>query len=62
MTHLVDTLSAEVLLFLASGPHSSDDLLAFVVTTTGDPDLEWAEVVQLLLQPLATAGMIEAVS
>ena len=62
MTHLVDPVSAEVLLFLASGPHTQDALRSFVANLVGDRDLTWPEVEVSWLQPLADAGMIEAVS
>lgn len=61
MTHLVDPVSAEVLLFLASGPHSDDAVLKFVARAVGDDALSWPELEESLLRPLVQEGMIEAI-
>lgn len=60
MTHLVDPVSAEVLLFLSSGPHSESALLAHVITVVGDPEITWVDIESVLLRPLVQEGMIEA--
>lgn len=61
MTHLVDPVSAEVLLFLASGPHSQEAVLSHVAGLVGDDQLAWADVEVPLLAPLVQEGMIEAI-
>lgn len=61
MTHLVDPVSAEVLLFLASGPHPQAAVQAHAAGLLNDPDLIWAELEASILRPLMQEGMIEAI-
>lgn len=61
LTHLVDPVSAEVLLFLAAGPHPQETVRLFVANLVGDPELAWDEVSESLLLPLIEQGMIEAI-
>lgn len=61
MTHLVDPMSAEVLLFLASGQQTQAAVLAFVRQHLQSPEITWEELEGSILVPLMREGMIEAI-
>ena len=62
MTHLVDPVSAEVLLYLAGGERTPESIQSFVARLVGSPEPSWGEIEALLLRPLEAAGMAEALT
>ncbi len=59
MTHLVDTMSGEVLRYLSLRERTEEEIKGFVIASMGDPDVTWAEIVSGLLRPLEANGMLE---
>lgn len=60
ITHLLDPVSSEVLLFLAGTPRTAEEILAMVRTLLENPDISWPEVEEKVLGELAAFQMIEA--
>ncbi|MEP6589992.1 MAG: hypothetical protein ABJC19_02310, partial [Gemmatimonadota bacterium] len=62
ITHLVDPVSAEVLRFLGGGPESEARVRGFVAELLADHEIGTQEVLDKLLRPLQSSGLIELLS
>lgn len=60
MTHLLDPVSSEVLLFLANTSRRPEEIVAKVRLLLDNNDITWEEIEQQVLRDLEAFGMVEA--